>query len=1174
MKRNSEINQVKKVANFKKLTTAVQSYGTVSKLNTIKNCIKKVTILTIVLIWFSINASASGPFNGDSYLKLDNTNTGYASRPDTQVDDLDYSKSFSVEALIKIESQRSYGAYAYIFGKGHGGDYTGATTGVFLDFRESHIAMYGQYIAGTVKDGVNTVEVKSNCIEGYAYSVMTWNVQSKILVLYINGQEVKRDTNTSIIPLNIKNIYPMVLGQKNGGTTLGANIFFVRLWNREVSATEVSALWNNYQNTGQHILPGSVPATDLKSQWLMDQTCNSSGGVGTTYIKDSYGANHLELLDGATIQRQTGTFQIVTPLSGATGIDKTVYLTVEGGEASLGSGVILPLHYSFEVDELSGFNSTALQTSGWQTHYSQWSPTLKPNTTYYWRAKVCDSKNTPTESNWTTVQSFQTEGTSVWFVRPKLPSALSLYGTGDGKSYENAFNGLEHSMGYYGQISNIPWGPGGVEAGDTLYICDTHQHFISEPYGGFLIKASGFSNEYPITILGDYTGHQGIIESETGLYLTIQRKRFLVFKNLTFNGFGLEPDGLNNVNGALPDLTDDPKSTDITFDGCTFDGGSIWLDCFFVPATGNDRWTFMNNTFMNGKNGVYTSTYGDLTGGGANFLTVKNNIFRNILGHQDSHAIGIQGGQGHLIEGNYIENTGAAINFWADTRPMHNMTIRNNFIKDVIHVVGGTGGFVEGIGITIAANYDGIQDTNTIRYWNIDHNIIINSAGGGIYLTTREDISLNISNNIIMNSGSLGYDCALATNYWGVGGTIEGKIYNNIIINPASSTFINVSGQLEIDNNLYFSSIGAKKWFNYTSFSAYQSATGFDTNGMVADPQFVSANPLLPVDFKLNCTSPAISTGYNWGQTTDYFGNLIQGLPDIGPIEWVSDSIAATTPGSRCGTGSVTLGATASSGVVTWWDAASGGTNLGTGTSYITPSISATTTYYVDATDNGCTTVPRIPVTATVNIIPTATTQSLTLCAGESLTVGTNTYTTTGIYTDILTAANNCDSVVTTDLTVENTIDVSTTLISETITANATGSIYQWIDCNNGFAVIIGETSQSYTATANGNYAVEITQGICSDTSLCVQITSVGIASIQKEGIAIYPNPMSNELIIEINGNTKNTDFEILNSIGQVVFKGNLIEKTVVQTSSFSPGIYLIKLENGKTFEFKKIVKE
>jgi len=72
----------------------------------------------------------------------------------------------------------------------------------------------------------------------------------------------------------------------------------------------------------------------------------------------------------------------------------------------------------------------------------------------------------------------------------------------------------------------------------------------------------------------------------------------------------------------------------------------------------------------------------------------------------------------------------------------------------------------------------------------------------------------------------------------------------------------------------------------------------------------------------------------------------------------------------------------------------------------------------------------------------------------------------------------------------------------------------------------------------------------------------------------IYPNPFTNELIIEIKGNTQSAKFEILNSIGQVVFKGNVFIKTIVQTSCFTSGIYLIKIETGSSFEVKKIIKE
>jgi hypothetical protein len=76
-------------------------------------------------------------------------------------------------------------------------------------------------------------------------------------------------------------------------------------------------------------------------------------------------------------------------------------------------------------------------------------------------------------------------------------------------------------------------------------------------------------------------------------------------------------------------------------------------------------------------------------------------------------------------------------------------------------------------------------------------------------------------------------------------------------------------------------------------------------------------------------------------------------------------TITSTTPGSREGTGIVTLGATASSGTISWYAALTGGTALATGNTYA-PSISATTTYYVEADNGTCTSSPRTAVTATV----------------------------------------------------------------------------------------------------------------------------------------------------------------------------------------------------------------
>lgn len=63
-----------------------------------------------------------------------------------------------------------------------------------------------------------------------------------------------------------------------------------------------------------------------------------------------------------------------------------------------------------------------------------------------------------------------------------------------------------------------------------------------------------------------------------------------------------------------------------------------------------------------------------------------------------------------------------------------------------------------------------------------------------------------------------------------------------------------------------------------------------------------------------------------------------------------NNSIVSTTAGLRCGTGTATAGATGSAGTtIKWYANASGGSALGTGTTFTTPSISATTTYFAGA---------------------------------------------------------------------------------------------------------------------------------------------------------------------------------------------------------------------------------
>ncbi|MEI8272770.1 MAG: right-handed parallel beta-helix repeat-containing protein [Paludibacter sp.] len=85
--------------------------------------------------------------------------------------------------------------------------------------------------------------------------------------------------------------------------------------------------------------------------------------------------------------------------------------------------------------------------------------------------------------------------------------------------------------------------------------------------------------------------------------------------------------------------------------------------------------------------------------------------------------------------------------------------------------------------------------------------------------------------------------------------------------------------------------------------------------------------------------------------------------------------------------------------------------------------------------------------------------------------------------------------------------------------------------------------------------------------------TAVGSQFSVNKLIKIYPNPIVNQFTIELEGNNQNHAFELLNSMGQVVFSGKINAKTVVNASNYARGIYFVKIEQGNSFEVKKFIK-
>ena len=181
--------------------------------------------------------------------------------------------------------------------------------------------------------------------------------------------------------------------------------------------------------------------------------------------------------------------------------------------------------------------------------------------------------------------------------------------------------------------------------------------------------------------------------------------------------------------------------------------------------------------------------------------------------------------------------------------------------------------------------------------------------------------------------------------------------------------------------------------------------------------------------------------------------------------------------------------------------------------------------------------------------------------------------TASGDYNMIKTNSNGCsDSASLATSVVTITVDAGATQIGTSLTADANGLTYQWLDCDNGYTAIAGETNQSFSPTAVvGNYAVEVTNNGCADTSACFNVDFTGVTDLNVLGLSIYPNPSTNYFFVE-SVNSSLESIEILDNSGRIVYSNYQITdtKTQVDDTKLSRGLYLINLYG----EFGRITKE
>jgi len=169
---------------------------------------------------------------------------------------------------------------------------------------------------------------------------------------------------------------------------------------------------------------------------------------------------------------------------------------------------------------------------------------------------------------------------------------------------------------------------------------------------------------------------------------------------------------------------------------------------------------------------------------------------------------------------------------------------------------------------------------------------------------------------------------------------------------------------------------------------------------------------------------------------------------------------------------------------------------------------------------------------------------------------------------------HGCDSIVTLDLTI-NTVDITTITDDPTITSYASNASFKWLDCNNDFLPISTEISSSFTPIQNGDFAVEVTQNNCVDTSDCITISTVGI-EVNKtfEHVTIVPNPSSGLIKVDF-GSLSNASIVIYSSVGSIVFEEKNINVIEYQLELNEPqGIYFIEISHRDAKKQFKLILE
>jgi hypothetical protein len=123
---------------------------------------------------------------------------------------------------------------------------------------------------------------------------------------------------------------------------------------------------------------------------------------------------------------------------------------------------------------------------------------------------------------------------------------------------------------------------------------------------------------------------------------------------------------------------------------------------------------------------------------------------------------------------------------------------------------------------------------------------------------------------------------------------------------------------------------------------------------------------------------------------------------------------------------------------------------------------------------------------------------------------------------------------------------------------------YGWGTCNNGC-----DYRKTWSFKIFPDCSVEYLGSTGDPLFLSVQEQMTGL---QKN---VYPNPFNNRLIIEVSPGNNTVQFELINTLGQIIKSWESPEKTLeLETSSLPQGLYYLKMSDGSRTGLIKLVRE